>query len=73
MAVSHGSQEIIPQSVESNKATFAATGMPKLERNLQRISELQALDLHMTVQHELLGVRMQVHLLVHPLGNRVAA
>jgi hypothetical protein len=26
----------------------------------------------MIPQHELLGVRMQIHLLVHPLGHRIA-
>ena len=29
-------------------------------------------DLHVIPQHELLGIRMQVHLLVHPVGHRVA-
>ena len=28
--------------------------------------------LHVIPQHQLLGVRMQVNLLVHPLGHRVA-
>ena len=27
----------------------------------------------MTAQHQLFGIRMQVHLLVHPVGHRVAA
>jgi len=47
-----------------------------LEKNGQRASELLArfsqprgLDLHMIPQHELLGVRMQIHLLVHPFGH----
>jgi hypothetical protein len=51
-----------------------------LEKNRQRASELLArlsqprgLDLHVIAQHQLLGIRMQVHLLVHPVGHRVAA
>jgi hypothetical protein len=50
-----------------------------LEKNRQRASELLArlsqprgLDLHVIPQHRLLGIRMQIHLLVHPLGHRVA-
>ena len=27
----------------------------------------------MVLQHQLLGIRMQVHLLVHPVGHRIAA
>jgi len=27
----------------------------------------------MIPQHQLLGVRMQIHLLVHPVGNRMPA
>ena len=69
MAVSHSSQVIIPQSVESNKATFAATGMPELERDIQCISELQALDLPMILQHQLLRIWIQVYLLVYPEGT----
>jgi hypothetical protein len=72
MAVSHGSQGIIPQSAESNKAIFAATGLPRLERDLQCISDPRGLHLHMIPQHQLLGVGMQIHLLVHPLGHWVA-
>jgi hypothetical protein len=29
-------------------------------------------ELHMIPQHQLLGIRMQVHLLVHPVGHRIA-
>jgi len=50
-----------------------------LEKNRQRASELLArlsqprgLDLHVIPQHRLLGVRMQIHLLVYPLGYRIA-
>jgi hypothetical protein len=32
-----------------------------------------SLDLHVIPQHQLLRIRMQVHLLVHPLRHRVAA
>jgi hypothetical protein len=53
--------------------------MAPLERKVQRIGELlacvnqlQVLDLHVIPQHQLLGIRMQIHLLVHPLGNRIA-
>jgi hypothetical protein len=28
--------------------------------------------LHMIAQHQLLGIRMKITLLVHPVGNRVA-
>jgi hypothetical protein len=35
------------------------------------VSFVKAL-LHVIAQHQLLGVRMEVHLLVHPLGYRVA-
>ena len=45
----------------------------QLERDLQCISEQRDLDLHVSPQHQLLGVRMQVHLLVYPVGHRVAA
>ena len=53
--------------------------MSPLEKNRRRVSELLArfsqprgLDLRLIEQHELLRVRMEVHLLVHPLWYRVA-
>ena len=53
--------------------------MSPLEKNRQRASELLArfsqprgLDLHVIPQHEFLGIRMQVDLLVHPIGHRIA-
>jgi hypothetical protein len=46
--------------------------MPKLERDLQCISEARGLDLHVIAQLQFLGIRMQVHLLVHSVGHRVA-
>ena len=61
-----------------SKSTLPATLVAPLERKGQRISELPArfsqpqdLDLHVIPQHQLLGIRMQVHLLVHPVGNRM--
>jgi hypothetical protein len=60
------------------KSTLPATLEAPLEKRGHRISESvitfrapQRLDLHVVAQHELLGVWMQVHLLVHPLGHRV--
>ena len=53
--------------------------MSPLEKNRRRASELLArfsqprgLDLHVVPQHQLLGVGMQIHLLVHPVGYRLA-
>jgi hypothetical protein len=53
--------------------------MPQLETSDQqdhdsliRFRRPQSLDLHMIPQHQLLGVRMEVHLLVNPVGNRIA-
>ena len=53
--------------------------MSPLEKNGQRASELLArfsqprgLDLDVISQHQLLGIRMQVDLLVHPLRHRIA-
>jgi hypothetical protein len=47
--------------------------MPRLERGGQRVFESlirfsrpQSLALHVIPQHQLLGVRMQIHLLVYP-------
>jgi hypothetical protein len=57
--------------------------MPQLERSRQRVYESlfrfsrpRSLALHVIPQHQLLGVRMQVHLLAlpsDPVGHRVAA
>ena len=41
-AVLHNSQRIVPQSFESSKASFPATGVLELERDLQGISEPRA-------------------------------
>ena len=53
--------------------------MPQLERSdeqdhesLIRFRRPQSLDLHMITQHQLFRVRMEIDLLVHPVGNRVA-
>ncbi len=52
--------------------------MPDLERSdrpgyesLIRFRRPQSLSLHVVAQHQLLGVEMQIHLLVHPLGHRI--
>jgi hypothetical protein len=62
-----------------SKSTLPATLEAPLEKSGHRISESvttfrapQRLDLHVIPQHELLGIRMQVDLLVHPLGHRIA-
>ena len=54
--------------------------MSPLEKNGQRASELLArfsqprgLDLDVISQHEFLGIRMQVDLLVHPVGDLLVA
>jgi hypothetical protein len=49
--------------------SLPATGMPKLARNPQCINEPRGLDLDVVPQHEFLRVRMEVHLLVHPLRH----
>ena len=61
-----------------SKPTLPATLEAPLEKIGHRISESvttfrapQRLDLHVVAQHELVGVRMQIHLLVQPLGHRV--
>ena len=61
-----------------SKPTLPATLEAPLEKSGHRISESvttfrapQRLDLHVVAQHELVGVRMQIHLLVQPLGHRV--
>ena len=36
------------------------------------IGEPRRLDLHVIAQHQFLGVGMQIHLLVHPVGHREA-
>jgi hypothetical protein len=54
--------------------------MPELARRDQRDCESlirfssrpQSLDLHVVPQHQILGIRMQLHLLVHPLRHRIA-
>ena len=38
----------------------------------QRPTEAMHSGLHMIAQHQLLGIRVRVHLLVHPLGHRIA-
>ena len=43
-----------------------------MESSLQ-IASWHAWPLHVIPQHQLLGVWMQVYLLVHPFGNRIAA
>ncbi len=70
-----------------SKSTVSATFVAALLRKGQRISELlacfnqlQGLDLDVVSQHQLFGVRMEVHVLRypggaryrHPVGNRVA-
>ena len=54
--------------------------MSPLEKNGQRASELltrfsqpRGLDLDVIPQHQLLGIRMEVHLLVHPVGDLLVA
>jgi hypothetical protein len=61
-----------------SKSTLLATLEAPLEKSGHRISESvttlrapQRLGLHVVAQHELVGVRMQVHLLVHPLRHRM--
>lgn len=78
-AVSHGSQRIVLQSIESSKAAFQATLMPHLERSVQPSSKTlihsgrpQRSDLHVVPQHEFLGIRMEIDLLMHPLRHRIA-
>ncbi len=39
---------------------------------LARFSQPRGLDLHVIAQHQLLGVGMQIDLLVHPVGHRIA-
>lgn len=38
-----------------------------------RISHWQSLASHVIAQHQLLGIRMEVHLLMHLVGHRIAA
>jgi hypothetical protein len=42
---------------------------------VDQLSGTQSLGclLHVIAQHQLFWVRMQIHLLVHPVGNRIAA
>jgi hypothetical protein len=53
--------------------------MPQLEtsdqqdhESLIRFRRPQSLDLHVIAQQQLRGVRMEVNLLVHPLGHWIA-
>jgi hypothetical protein len=53
--------------------------MPHLERSVQPSSKTlihsgrpPRSDLHVVPQHEFLGIRMEIDLLVHPLRHRVA-
>ena len=45
----------------------------RISEPLIRCSHPHKSNLHVVPQHQLLRVRMQIHLLVNPLGNRVAA
>jgi hypothetical protein len=52
--------------------------MPQLETSDQQVYESlfrfrrpQSLALHAIPQHQLLGIGVQIHLLVHPIGNRM--
>jgi hypothetical protein len=61
------------------RCTLPATYVAPLEKSKQRSRESaitfrapQSLDLHVVPQHQLLGIRVQVHLLVHPLGHWIA-
>ena len=71
---------ILSLSRPLSKSTLPATLEVALEKGGHRISESvitfrgpQKLDLHVVAQHELRGVRMQAHLLTHPLRHRIAA
>jgi hypothetical protein len=69
---------ILYHSLTPGQNVLLGTCMPQLERSDQRgyeglirFSRPQSLDLHVIAQHQLLGVAMEVHLLVHPVENRV--
>ena len=53
----------MPQPVRSDQQGYGS---------LIHFMQPQTLDLRVIPQHELLGVRIQAHLLVHPLRHRIA-
>ena len=70
--------DILSPSRPFSKSTVPAALEAPLEKSGQRISESiitfrapQRLDLHVVPQHRFLGIRMQVDLLVHPVGHRM--
>jgi hypothetical protein len=57
----------------SNGAKLHCRGLACMNwKDLQRISEPRRPDLHVIPQHQFLGIRMELDLLVSPLGHRVA-